>query len=339
MEEQQKVAQQLWFADKIAKFSKDTSTKVGAVIFNERGTSPISFGYNGMPRGLNDNHPERSERPEKYSWYEHAERNAIYNVAREFLTGKIIICSHFPNMESARAIVSSGITSVIVDKASINESEKDTQRAMELFSETGVKVITPDLSKFTDTFEDFCKANRFDTLTPLTSELSSALEKYNKDAYSQFSKYKNYITLVKEYGEEHSPDREKKSACMILNEKTFAPIAVGVNSPPMSLTVTEEMHAQKQFWFQEPEKNAIFDVVYDKLKKSQFEVTWCPCIKCGLSIVSVGAAKVKTRAPDFTKEADLRWKTDFDQSQILFAMSGIEVEYTTNPISVPKRKP
>ena len=60
------IVKKMQFADKIASRSKDPSTKVGAnfkSISNGIPTHPISFGYNGMPRGLNDNHPERNERP------------------------------------------------------------------------------------------------------------------------------------------------------------------------------------------------------------------------------------------------------------------------------------
>jgi dCMP deaminase len=322
MNNEEKLPPQLWFADKIAKKSKDQSTKVGAVIYNDRETSPISFGYNGMPRGLQDDHPERNERPEKYSWFEHAERNAIYNVARELLEDKIIFCSHFPNMESARAIVSSGIKSVIVDKGMLDENDKDSQRAIELFSETGVKLITPDVKNLPDTFEKFhleCFGKE-NWVSPITVKIT-------KEKYKEARKYCDYLILVKEYGETYSPDRDKKSACLIFNEKTFAPIAAGVSSPPAGIAITEEMHQEKHFWFQEPEKNAIFDAVYPKLKGCSFEVTWCPCIKCALAVVSVGTNKVKTRAPDFTKEADLRWKVDFEQSQKLFNLANIQMVF------------
>jgi len=38
-----------------------------------------STGYNSFPRGIRDDVPERLERPAKYLWLEHAERNAICN--------------------------------------------------------------------------------------------------------------------------------------------------------------------------------------------------------------------------------------------------------------------
>lgn len=61
--------------------SKDKYTQIGAVIVGKDGEI-VSTGYNSFPRGLDDGLDYRQERPEKYYWFEHAERNAIYNAAR-----------------------------------------------------------------------------------------------------------------------------------------------------------------------------------------------------------------------------------------------------------------
>ena len=61
--------------------SKDNNTQIGAVIVG-KDNEILSTGYNSFPRGINDLIPSRQERPEKYYWFEHAERNAIYNAAR-----------------------------------------------------------------------------------------------------------------------------------------------------------------------------------------------------------------------------------------------------------------
>jgi deoxycytidylate deaminase len=56
-------------------YSKDASSKVGALIIGENG-KPLSWGYNGFPAGANDDpetHPERHDRTtEKSHWSEHA---------------------------------------------------------------------------------------------------------------------------------------------------------------------------------------------------------------------------------------------------------------------------
>lgn len=107
----------LELASLIGTWSKDPRTKVGCVI-----TGPDreirTTGYNGLPRGAKDDLPERNERPEKLLWYEHAERNAIFNAARTGI--RLENCSAYstlcPCMDCARALIQSGIKRVITPK-------------------------------------------------------------------------------------------------------------------------------------------------------------------------------------------------------------------------------
>lgn len=129
----------------IARRSEDRSTKVGAVIVNPDLNCEISTGYNGFPRGVLDIEG-RHERPIKYEYTEHAERNAIYNAARIGVSTKG--CYLFlnwvptPCADCARAIIQAGIDTVFgygrdfpsqhytPDKLSVSEV---------MFREAGVK--------------------------------------------------------------------------------------------------------------------------------------------------------------------------------------------------------
>lgn len=91
--------------------SKDPNTQLGCVIVGPDKTIR-STGYNSFVRGLNDNVPERYERPEKYWWIEHAERNAIYN-AKCSLEGCTIYLPSLPCIDCTKAIVSVGITEIV----------------------------------------------------------------------------------------------------------------------------------------------------------------------------------------------------------------------------------
>ena len=51
----------------VASKSKDRSTKVGAIIVGPD-NEIVSTGYNGFPRGINDDIKERHERPLKYKF-------------------------------------------------------------------------------------------------------------------------------------------------------------------------------------------------------------------------------------------------------------------------------
>ena len=96
-----------------ASFSKDRSTKVGCVIVRENRV--LSLGWNGFPRGIDDDVEARHERPMKYAVTEHAERNAVYNAAREgvSLDAATIYVPWFPCADCARAIIQSGIWDLV----------------------------------------------------------------------------------------------------------------------------------------------------------------------------------------------------------------------------------
>ena len=93
--------------------SKDPSTKQGAVIVSPHNRVK-SIGYNGMCRGINDNLLMRYDRPRKYIWFEHAERNAIYN-SESSLTGCIMYTNGISCGNCARAIIQVGIKKIVYD--------------------------------------------------------------------------------------------------------------------------------------------------------------------------------------------------------------------------------
>ena len=66
----------------IAEWSKDTNRKNGAVIVDDDNIV-LSLGYNGFPRGCDDSIDSRYEKPAKYLFTEHAERNAIFHAAKK----------------------------------------------------------------------------------------------------------------------------------------------------------------------------------------------------------------------------------------------------------------
>ena len=67
-------------AKEISTWSKDPSTKVGAVVIGNNG-EVLSQGYNGFPRGIKDTPQRLKDREKKYNLVVHAEMNAIYNAS------------------------------------------------------------------------------------------------------------------------------------------------------------------------------------------------------------------------------------------------------------------
>ena len=66
----------LGLAKHVAEWSKDPSTKVGAVIADQK-HRVLSLGFNGFARGVKDLAQRLDDRETKYDMIIHAERNAI----------------------------------------------------------------------------------------------------------------------------------------------------------------------------------------------------------------------------------------------------------------------
>lgn len=129
----------------MAKRSKDRSTRVGCVIVNQKNI-PVALGYNGIPRNCNDDIDYRHQRPQKYFFFEHGERNAIFNAAREgiALEGCKIYITAPPCVDCSRAIIQSGIIEVICDSLSVSERWKAACNAgLEMLLEANIIVRQP----------------------------------------------------------------------------------------------------------------------------------------------------------------------------------------------------
>lgn len=136
-------------AQSVAMRSKDKSTKVGAVIVGP-GQELRSSGYNGFPRGVNDDVEERHVKPLKDLYTAHAERNAINLAARVgTATGgcSIYIASisekgaHPPCSICAGAIINAGIIRVVCEWGEVSDAWKESVKvAFEMFREAGVRI-------------------------------------------------------------------------------------------------------------------------------------------------------------------------------------------------------
>ena len=126
--------------------SKDEKTQIGAVIVGAD-NEIVSTGYNSFPRGIDDSVIERQERPEKYYWFEHAERNAIYNAARIGAITKgctIYLTCGTPCCDCARGIINAGISKVYLEPGKVGAKsphwDEHSIRSLQMFKEAGVEV-------------------------------------------------------------------------------------------------------------------------------------------------------------------------------------------------------
>src|SRR5262245_24679881 len=135
-------------AEQLATWSRDRSRRVGCIVVG--GNNEIrSTGYNGFPRGVDDSVEERYERPAKYRWTEHSERNAIFNAARVgvSLEGcRLYVTTLYPCVDCARAIVQTGIASVMCVAPDFKDPNwgDDFRIAQTMFREAGVVVTHPE---------------------------------------------------------------------------------------------------------------------------------------------------------------------------------------------------
>ena len=112
------MSRHLKLAKEVSQWSKDESTKVGALIVTEQG-KPVSWGYNGIPMGVSDL-SERQARPTKYHYFAHAERNAL-DLSRSNVEGCWLFVTHPPCSDCSRGIIQTGISTVVIDSEGIKE--------------------------------------------------------------------------------------------------------------------------------------------------------------------------------------------------------------------------
>lgn len=123
--------------------SKDNSTKVGCVVVSPNGVM-LSAGYNGFPRGVNDNVPMRHLRPTKYEFVVHAEENALLNAGRAGtkIKGGVLYVTMPPCTRCAGSIVQAGIKEVVYLEPEIQKQipgwRDNLKYSFEMFDEAGV---------------------------------------------------------------------------------------------------------------------------------------------------------------------------------------------------------
>ena len=141
MKQETKDLRFLRLAREIAFWSKDPSTKVGAVIVGDNG-QVISQGYNGFPRGFDDSEERYADKPTKYIFVIHAEANAIYNALYNTcpVSGATIYVHGLPCcQECAKAIVQSGIKRVVFDSKPSARWYESCENALKIFEEGRVR--------------------------------------------------------------------------------------------------------------------------------------------------------------------------------------------------------
>lgn len=131
----------LEMAKLVSTWSKDPSTKVGAVIV-DKNRRIISTGYNGFAVGVDDCEERLIDRTLKYPLTLHAEENAM-SFAKQNLEGcKLYVCGLPPCAHCASLIIQSGIKEVYTyTMKEENERWKESfGLTKKIFEEAGVNL-------------------------------------------------------------------------------------------------------------------------------------------------------------------------------------------------------
>ncbi len=122
--------------------SKDPNTKVGACIV-DKDHKVVSIGYNGMPRGVDEekiswNRGEGLD--SKYLYVCHAEFNAILNTRDgTALQGCTLYVTLFPCNECTKAIIQTGIKELVYSDNKYKDTIT-TQASLKMLELAGIKI-------------------------------------------------------------------------------------------------------------------------------------------------------------------------------------------------------
>lgn len=132
----------LGLASHIAEWSKDPSTKCGAVI--TRGNRIVSLGFNGFPSGVHDYDARLADRELKYKMVLHAEVNALLFAKEDLSDCTLYVVPMPPCSRCAAQIIQAGIKTIVTVSPPADKIKRwfdEFHIASLMYSEAGVDLI------------------------------------------------------------------------------------------------------------------------------------------------------------------------------------------------------
>jgi dCMP deaminase len=132
-------------AKEISTWSKDPSSKIGAVIVNND-RRILSTGYNGFPRGIEDTEERLNNKEEKYPRIVHGELNALLGALYNGVSVKdatlyvygLPVCA-----DCTKSVIQSGISRVVINMSALDNEKWGKQWneiSKPMFQEVGVSI-------------------------------------------------------------------------------------------------------------------------------------------------------------------------------------------------------
>lgn len=125
-------------AEFISSWSKDPSTKVGAVI-TDQNNRIVSIGYNGFPQSITDD-ARLEERETKYKIIIHGEMNAILFANRSLENCTLYTYPFMPCPRCASMIIQTGIKCVVSYNNMPDRWKEEFEISKSLFKESKIKI-------------------------------------------------------------------------------------------------------------------------------------------------------------------------------------------------------
>lgn len=134
----------LEMAKLVSEWSKDPSTKVGAVIVDTKNRI-VSVGFNGYPSGIRDEGLDNRE--DKYPKIVHAEINAILFANRNIINNRLYVYPLLPCARCMAVIIQTGISQIFVQTtavgiAAMERSPASYKTGLEMAKEANIEIVT-----------------------------------------------------------------------------------------------------------------------------------------------------------------------------------------------------
>jgi dCMP deaminase len=126
-------------AEHVSDWSKDPSTKVGAVIAKKKRF--VSLGYNGFAKDVIDSEERLNDRDKKYKMIVHGEINAIMFAKKSLKKCTLYTFPFMPCSSCAPIIINSGIKRVVSYKNNNPRWEESFKLSVQQFEEAGVELV------------------------------------------------------------------------------------------------------------------------------------------------------------------------------------------------------
>lgn len=129
----------LELAKHVSEWSKDPSTKVGAVVVDDR-RIVASLAYNGFPQGCDDSDHLYLERETKYSRIVHAECNALLFATRDLSGMTLYTWPFMPCDRCSGLIIQAGIKRVVAPSNNNPRWIDAFALSKQMFDEAGIRL-------------------------------------------------------------------------------------------------------------------------------------------------------------------------------------------------------